>query len=253
MTLVSVAWISLRGRAVPSVLTILSVALGVSLIIASVLLTQGIRASFIEGTTDYNLIVGAKGSPTQLVLSVVFRLDVATPNILYSVYEQLQHDDRIAAAVPVSLGDAYQGFRYVATTPEYFAAQPWRRKRFGMARGRLFAHEPPDAPTYGAVLGAEVARHTGLREGDRFYEGEEMAEYPLTVVGILQPTHSADDRTIFFSLATYWDMNEIARDMPVKPLTAVLVRPQRMSDLPGLHREFNIRGETQAAFPSEFS
>jgi putative ABC transport system permease protein len=95
-----------------------------------------------------------------------------------------------------------------------------------------------------------VARHTGLREGDRFYEGEEMAEYPLTVVGILQPTHSADDRAIFFSLATYWDMNEIARDMPVKPLTAVLVRPQRMSDLPGLHREFNVRGETQAAFPS---
>lgn len=250
MTVVSVAWTYLKGRAVASSLTIFSVGLGVSLIIASVLLTQGIRTSFIEGTTDYNLIVGAKGSATQLVLSTVFRLDMTTPNILYSVYEQLYEDIRVDVAVPVSLGDAYEGFRYVATTPAYFAAQPWRRKTFSVSKGRLLRHEAPDAPTYEALLGADVAQRTGLREGDRFYEGEEMAEHPLTVVGILRPTHSADDRAIFFSLATYWDMNEIARQMPVKPLTAVLVRPKRLSHLPSLHREFNVLPETQAVFPS---
>ena len=250
MTLVRVAWTYLRGRAVASALTVFSVALGVSLVIASVLLTQGIKTSFIEGTTDYNLIVGAKGSPTQLVLGVIFRLDVPTPNMLYSVYEQLQNDRRVEVAVPVGLGDAYQGFRYVATTPAYFAARPWRRKTFRLAQGRLFRHEAVEPPAYEAVLGAEVAQGTGLRVGDRFYEGEEMAEYPLTVVGILRPTHSADDRAIFFSLATFWDMNEIAREMAVKPLTAVLVRPKRMSDLPSLHREFNVRSETQAVFPS---
>jgi putative ABC transport system permease protein len=226
------------------------VALGVSLVIASVLLTQGIKTSFIEGTTDYNLIVGAKGSATQLVLGVVFRLDVPTPNMLYSVYEQLQNDRRVEVAVPVGLGDAYQGFRYVSTTPAYFAARPWRRNTFRLAQGRLFRHEAVDAPAYEAVLGAEVAQLTGLREGDRFYEGEELADYPLMVVGILRSTHSADDRAIFFSLATFWDMNEIAREMSVKPLTAVLVRPKRMSDLPSLHREFNVRSETQAVFPS---
>ena len=250
MTVVSVAWTYLKGRTVASGLTIFSVALGVSLIIASVLLTQGIRTSFIEGTTDYNLIIGAKGSPTQLVLSTVFRLDTTTPNILYSVYEQLQEDVRVDVAVPVSLGDAYEGFRYVATTPEYFAAQPWRRKTFRVSKGQLLHHEAPDEPTYDAVLGAEVAQHTGLQEGDRFYEGEEMADYPLTVVGILRPTHSADDRAIFISLATYWGMNEIARQMLVKPLTAILVRPKRLSDLPSLHREFNVLPETQAVFPS---
>lgn len=250
MTIVSVAWTYLRGRAVASGLTVLSIALGVSLIIASVLLTQGIRASFLEGTTDYNLIVGAKGSPTQLVLSVVFRLDVPTPNVLYEVYEQLRHDARVDVAVPVSLGDAYQGFRYVATTLEYFAPLPWRRKLFRVAQGRLFSHDLPEAPAYEAVLGAEVAQRTGLQQGDRFYEGEEMVEYPLTVVGILRPTHSADDRAIFFSLATFWGMNEIARQMPVKPLTAVLVRPKRMSDLPSLQREFNVHEATQAVFPS---
>src|SRR3989449_9077244 len=77
-----------------------------------------------------------------------------------------------------------------------------------------------------------------------------MADYPMTVVGILRSTNSGDDRAIFFSLASYWEMNEVSRKMKVKPLTAVLVRPKRMSDLPGLHRGFNLTAETQAVFPS---
>ncbi len=72
-----------------------------------------------------------------------------------------------------------------------------------------------------------------------------MAEYPLRVAGILQPTHGADDRTIFISLASFWEMNGVLRDMTVKPLTAVLVRPKRLSDIPSLHRELNVAPETQ--------
>jgi putative ABC transport system permease protein len=250
MSLLTIAWKYLRGRWLASALTIVSVALGVSLILATVLLTRGIREGFMTGTTDYSLIVGAKSSPTQLVLGTIFRMDVATPNIPYTVYEQLHDDARVERAVPVALGDAYQGFRYVATTPDYFAAAPWRRKTFTLAAGRFWSDAPPGQPTYEALLGAEVAQRTGLRIGMAFYEGEEMAEYPLTVVGILRPTHSADDRSIFFSLASYWAMNEVARNMAVKPLTTVLIRPKRLSDLPSLHREFNVNPEMQAALPS---
>jgi hypothetical protein len=81
MTILTVALKYLRGRLVASTLTAVSIALGVSLVVASVLLAGGIKAGFIAGATDYNLVVGAKGSPTQLVLSVVFRMDLATPNI----------------------------------------------------------------------------------------------------------------------------------------------------------------------------
>lgn len=250
MSLWSIAWKYLCGRLLANSLTALSVALGVSLILATVLLTRGIREGFMAGATDYTLIVGAKSSPTQLVLGSIFRLDVATPNILYSVYEQLQDDVRVERAVPVALGDAYQGFRYVATTIAYFAPAPWRRTVFMLAAGRFWEDEAPEQPSYAAILGADVARRTGLRLGDAFYEGEEMAEHPLRVVGILKPTQSADDRTVFLSLATFWDMNEVARAMPVKPLTAVLIRPQRLSDLPHLHRESNVNPETQAAIPS---
>src|SRR5262249_3862889 len=158
-------------------LTAVSVALGVSLVVASVLLARGIKDGFVAGATDYNLLVGAKGSPTQLVLGVIFRMDLATPNIEYTVYQGLQQDPRVAMAVPIGVGDAYRGFRYVATTSAYFAAFPWRRKTFALAAGRLFADDPPSEPAYEAVLGAEAARSTGLEIGDRFYEGEEMAEY----------------------------------------------------------------------------
>jgi len=250
MTVLAVAVKYLRGRAVASALTALSIALGVSLIVASVLLTRGIKDGFVEGTTDYSLVVGAKGSPTQLVLSVVFRMDAATPNILMRTVRDLQHDARIEVAVPVALGDAYQGFRYVATSPAYFAPFPWRRKTFALAAGRFVHDDAPDRPSYEALVGSEAARRAGLRIGDRFYEGEEMAEYPLTVVGILRPTRSADDHAIYFSLASFWGMNEVARKMQIKPVTAVLLRAKRLSDLPSLHRELNVSTETQAVFPS---
>ena len=250
MTIFAVALAYLKGRLITSALTAFSVALGVALVVSTFLMTRGIKDGFIQGTTDYNLIVGAKGSPTQLVLNVVFRIDVAPPNVPYTVYEQLQADTRVDVAVPVALGDAYQGFRYLSTTANYFKNLPWRRKTFTLAEGRLFRDDAVEHPAYEAVLGAQVAGQTGLRIGDRFYEGEEMAEYPLTVVGNLRPMHGADDRAIFFSLPSFWAMNEVARQMAVKPLTAVLVRPKRLSDLPSLHREFNVAPETQAVLPS---
>ena len=250
MTPVTVVWRYLQGRFVTSVLTVVSVALGVSLVIASVLLTRGIKEGFIAGATDYNLIVGAKGSPTQLVLNVVFRMDAPTPNIPLSAYEDLRADPRVEAAVPVAMGDAYQGFRYVATSEAYFAPLPWRRHLPALATGRLFRSDAPERPDYEAVLGADAARGTGLKPEDRFYEGEEMAAYPLRVVGVLRPTGTADDRAIFISLASYWEMNEISRKAMIKPLTAILIRPKRLSDLTALHRGWNVGPDLQAALPS---
>ena len=250
MTILTIAVKYLRGRLLASVLTAVSIALGVGLVIASILVSRGIKESFVAGATDYNLVVGAKGCPTQLVLAVVFRMDVATPNIEYTIYKELKEDPRVDVAVPVMVGDAYQGFRYVATNRAYFAAFPWRRRTYSLASGRFFRDDPVDLPAYEAVLGAEAAGQTGLRLGDRFYEGEEMADHPLTAVGILRPTHTADDRAIFMSLSSFWGMNELARAMVVKPLTAVLVRPKRLSDITGLHRERNVAAETQAVLPS---
>ena len=250
MSPLRIAWRYLAGRRVASVLTAASIALGVGLVVATALLTRGIREGFIEGTTDYSLVVGAKGSPTQLVLNVVFRMDAPTPNISMTTYQDLAADPLVEVAVPIAMGDAYQGFRYVATSGAYFAPFPWRHRRFTLAAGRFFRDDLPGQPTYEVVAGADAARRTGLRVGDRFYEGEEMAEHPLTVVGILAPGAGPDDRAIFFSLPSFWEMNEVPRRMDVKPLTAVLVRAKRMADLPALQRRINVAPGTQAVFPS---
>jgi putative ABC transport system permease protein len=98
MTILTVALKYLRGRLVASTLTAVSIALGVSLVVASVLLARGIKEGFIAGATDYNLVVGAKGSPTQLVLSVVFRMDLATPNIAYTGVVRLTYGDQRSPA-----------------------------------------------------------------------------------------------------------------------------------------------------------
>ena len=250
MTVMAIVWKYVTARRVRSALMVVSIALGVGLVVATALLTRGLREGFIEGATDYSLLVGAKGSPTQLVLNIVFRMDTPTPNISMTTYQELKEDPLVEVAVPVATGDAFQGFRYVATDESYFAAFPWRRRAFALAAGRFFRDDAPERPAYEALLGADAARGTGLQPGDRFYEGEEMADYPLTVVGVLKPMGSADDRAIFFSLPSFWEMNEVSRSLHVKPLTAVLVRPKRISDLPALHRRLNVSEGTQAVFPS---
>jgi putative ABC transport system permease protein len=152
MTILAVALKSLRGRLVTSALTACAVALEVALGLSTFLLTRGIKEGFIQGTTDFNLIIGAKGSPTQLVLNVIFRIDVPPPNMFFTVYAQLHDDTRVDVAVPVMLGDAFQGFRSVATTPEYFRAFPWRRQTFALARGQMFSDDPPGQPSYTALF-----------------------------------------------------------------------------------------------------
>ena len=83
----------------------MSVALGVSLIVASVLVAGGIKTAFLEGATDYNLVVGAKGGPTQLVLNVVFRIDSPMPNILlHDLREAYRTTGAVEVAVPVAHG-----------------------------------------------------------------------------------------------------------------------------------------------------
>ena len=123
MTVLAVAVKYLRGRFVPSGLTVLSVALGVTLLVASLLLTRSIREGFIEGTTDYGLVVGAKGSPTQLVLNVVFRMDLPTPNIVYSTYRRLLDDARVEGFVAV----------HTITTIHYLLTEHLGRKKAAAA------------------------------------------------------------------------------------------------------------------------
>ncbi|MEQ8822516.1 MAG: ABC transporter permease [Sumerlaeia bacterium] len=204
------------SRPLVTLLTVLGVALGAALISSVLTLRRETESTFIEQSSDFDLVVGAKGSPLQLVLSSLYHLDVPTGNIGYPQLERLRADSRVTAAVPFGLGDNLQGFRIVGTDLSLFDVQ--RRLRegdpvaiFHLAEGELFSGN------FEAVLGAQVARETGLGIGDQFAGthglisiagSETHDDFPYTVTGILEPSGTSHDRAIFTTIESVWGVHD---------------------------------------------
>ena len=224
MTLWHIAWSYLWNRKLTTCLTIASVALAVGLISSVLTLREETRRRFEEEGQLFDVVVGAKGSPLQLVLSAIYFMDKPTGNILYSDYERLRKEEDVVAAYPISLGDRYQEFQIVGTVAEVFA-YAWGdpitgkpRNPFHVAKGRAFERSME------AVVGSTVARETGLKVDDSFHgvhgsvrvpEGVELPdgtgivhkEFPYHVVGILRASGTPFDRAIFCNLESVWEVH----------------------------------------------
>lgn len=211
---------NLRQRALSTILTACSIALGVALVVAITSLRQQAQENFNSVAGSYELVIGAKGSPLQLVLNTVYHLDVPVGNIPYGYYQTLKNDWRVQSAIPLALGDNYHGFRLVGTEPEYFTQMELQGgKKLTFAAGKSFAAD------YEAVLGSQTARQTGLKLGDKFVARhgiedttitEEHTEHPCTVTGILNETGTPQDRVIFITIGS---VHELHVPDPTKPLT----------------------------------
>src|SRR5262249_40438933 len=145
-----------------------------------VLLSQALDNRFSRDLAGVDLVVGAKGSPLQLIMSAMFEIDIPTGNIPLDAAERLEHNPLIRTAAPVSLGDNVQGLRIVGTTPAYASLY-----RASLAQGRFWT-EPLEV-----VLGAEAARALHKSIGDTFVGqhglavgGEMHSQFPYRVVGI---------------------------------------------------------------------
>ena len=311
MNLFKIVTKNLRQRALATWLTGASVALGVALSVAILLVKQGVQQRFEQGTLGYEMVVGAKGSPLQLVLNTVYNLDISPGNISWKLFEQLRDDKRVKLAVPFSVGDNYHGFRIVGTTDAFFKEfefEPGRKP--ALAAGRIFnfneaalrtafqeaeqrakereakerGEEVKPAPEklhearpFEAVIGATVAQEAGLKIGEKFIaahgvqptaEAKEHTENPWTVVGILQPTHTAVDRGLYINLDSFYDIegheirNPAEEKKKIEPAeekdndpdlgmvsSAVLKLRSPIHAFP-LYREINDRQDAQAAFPA---
>jgi putative ABC transport system permease protein len=243
MSLWKVAWRSIQQRALASSLTAVSMALGVALVIAVLVIWEVIYQSFHRGGEGYDLIVGAKGSPETLVLNTVYFLSQPVGSIPYSYYENLVEgrtgdplvDRNVELAVPVCMGHSYRGFRVVGTTPEMFDKLTYRENRkFQWATGGNFAAERP----FDGVVGWNAARETGLTVGATFQavhglaeEGGKLHTQTFNVVGILEQTGTPVDRAIFINMEGFYQVHEQEqgaeqdhdRSAP-KQISAVLVR-----------------------------
>ena len=192
-------------------------ALSVGLISSVLSLRQQLERRFAEEGQAFDLVVGPKGSPLQLVLGSVYFMDSAIGRIPLHIYEDLVKDTSfVKAAFPIWLGDTYGGFRIVGTSKELLDHE-WVgyngdiRRPFALAEGRKF-----EAPRE-AVIGAVAARQLGLALGDTFVSvhgsfalSEDMREFdhaanPYTVVGILKTSGSPFDRAIYCSIESIWE------------------------------------------------
>ena len=207
MSILQIAWKSLRQRWLSSSLTALSIALGVALLVG-VLVTLGIITRLFSQTgAGYDLLIGARGSRTQLVLSSIYRVERPNENLPYRFYKQLQDDPRIDVVVPLTIGDNTDkgNFPIVGTTTRYFTL-PAARRDGKPVEFRIKGK--PMATKWDAVIGSEVARTNGWDVGSTFQlihagQVDHVHEEKFTVTGVLEPTGTPNDRTAFVALAGF--------------------------------------------------
>ncbi len=215
MSLWHIAWSYLWNRKLTTVMTVISVALGVALISAVLTLREQTQKRFEEEGQAFDLVVGAKGNPLQLVLSTVYFLDAPVGNIARADMEKIAKMDDVTAAFPIGMGDTYKGYRIIGTVRELMDFKWGGRHPYALASGNYWTKP------YEAVIGAGVAQDTGLKVGGTFtgmhgfVQGggaEEHAEKPYTVVGIMALSGTPNDRAIFCDIASVWDVHEHPAD-----------------------------------------
>ena len=185
-------------------LAIVAMALSVMLLLGVERLRDEARNGFEQSVSGADLIVGARGSPLQLLLYSVFRLGDASQDMQWASVEKLSTHPAVAWVIPLSLGDSHRGFPVLATTQAYFD-----HFRTGEQRPLVLRTGRPFQGVFETVLGAEVADALGYQPGDRItlaHGSDESgltdhADKPFTVVGILARTGTPVDRTVHISLA----------------------------------------------------
>ena len=218
MNLVMIAFKSIRQRSLASSLTALSVALGVMLMVAVLVIHGIVERMFSQRSIGYDLIVGPKGSELQLVLNTVYRITQPIENLPYLYYLQLKDDPWVKTAIPIALGDVTEegNFPLVGTTELFFENE--------YAPGREFQLQAGDVmrTSFDAIIGSEVSRVNNWNVGSQFQlmhggaesEGGHKHDEKFTVVGILAPTGTPNDKTVFIHLTGFFAI--AGHDKPLK-------------------------------------
>lgn len=204
MTMLGLSLAYLRRRPLTTALNLLLLALGVAVIAFLLLLERGMENRLDRDVAGIDMVVGAKGSPLQLVLSAVMQVDVPTGNVPLSAVSELRANRMVRQAIPVAMGDSFSSFRILGTEPAYISHYGGQ-----MAVGRLF-----EAPME-AVLGAEVAARSGVTVGAKIIgshgltgNGEAHADMPYTVTGILTRTGTVLDRLVLTPVESVWAVHD---------------------------------------------
>ncbi|MCB0755321.1 MAG: ABC transporter permease [Flavobacteriales bacterium] len=269
MKMLQLAYANLKEHFLTTALSIMLLSIGVGMVSFIVTVSEQLNDRFNRDIRGIDMVVGAKGSPLQLILSAVYQIDNPTGNISLSEVSKIQRHPLVKYSIPLSYGDSYQGFRIVGTDTLYLShfkanfqkGQPWNK-------------------SLEVVLGSTVAERLSMGLGGHFHgthgfeeEGHAHEEMRYSVVGILEPTGTVADRLILTSTESVWDIHhheeeDVAEEEHANEegeeddhheheeedaggeITALLVKFKNPMGLMQLPRFINEKTSMQAALPA---
>ena len=272
MNMLRLSWANLKADRLSTALSIMLLAIGVGMVAFVMVVSQQLTDRFNRDIRGIDMVVGAKGSPLQLILSAVYQMDSPTGNIPLSEVKRLQKHPLVKYSIPLAYGDSYQGYRIVGTEEKYLEHYDAQ-----FATGNVWTKD------FEAVIGSETAENLNLKLGDHFHGSHGLVddmhvheEEAYHVSGILKPTGTVVDRLILTNIGSVWhihgehgDAEEAAHDHEghdhgddvheghahepeddSREITALLIKfknPMAMMQLP---RHVNTNTNMQAALPA---
>jgi putative ABC transport system permease protein len=250
MKLLRLAWKNLVASPLSTLLSLILFALGVGLVSLILLLNHQLDDKFERNLAGIDMVVGAKGSPLQIILCSIFHIDFPTGNIPLKQANGLKRNPMIDRTIDMALGDSHKGFRIVGTTKEYVDLYEGK-----VAKGRLWGK------TYEVTVGATVAKTLDLDIGSHFHSSHGFADDGFEhdhgdhfeVVGILEGSGSVLDQLILTNVESVWAVHDHGPDtiaIEDREITSMLVFfKNRMANVK-LPRMINENTDMQAASPA---
>lgn len=203
MSPLKISFKSLASNPLTSLLNILLIAFGTGILTILILASSQISDKLESNSKDIDLVVGAKGSPLQLILSSIFYIDFPTGNIPLKDANLLAKHSMVKRAVPLALGDSYQGFRIVGTDTAFINLYSLQLEKGKFWNGN-----------FEVTVGSEVAKVLNLKQGDTFHGahgltsgGDTHTDHAYVVTGILKQQNNVSDNLILTDIPSIWNMH----------------------------------------------
>lgn len=265
MRMLQLAYANLKEHFLSTILSVMLLGIGVGMVSFIVTVSEQLNDRFNRDIRGIDMVVGAKGSPLQLILSAVYQIDNPTGNIPLTEVNKLKNHPLIKYSIPLSYGDSYKGFRIVGTDSLYL-----KHYEATFSEGKMWNR------SMDVVLGSSVAEKIGLKMGSHFHgnhgfddAGHAHEEAHYNVVGVLEPTGTVADRLILTSTESVWDIHnhdEAEHEDPAHDhdhqdehhhaeeeageITALLVKFKSPMGIMQIPRMVNEKTSMQAALPA---
>ena len=235
------------SRPMSSVLSIMLLSLGVSMISLLILINTVLKEQMDNNLKGIDMVVGAKGSPLQLILSSVYHVDSPTGNIPLKEAKAIENNKMVGYSVPLLYGDNYNGYRIVGTNSKFFELY-----ELNIKSGNFFSKD------FEVVVGSKIAERLNLNLEDEFISshglretGEAHANSPFIIKGILEFSNSVADQLILTSPESVWEIHaEHDHDDDEKEITAMLIKFKSPMNIIQFPRYINEQTNLQSAVPS---